>query len=205
MAKRSQEEDAGVVHEKKKRKTPQRRVKTITASTGKCMLPTIAPELRNKIYELVLLHNGHIHVDKKLRVPALLQVCHHLRMDTLAMWYERNKFSFTIMHCDGGLFYRFEQLIWATSLVDNCAVDSFTTFKGKPNWDNLRDWCRTACTSGAWIPVEQSGRSKVQTVTTAALSIARDHYTAYIPWSECETTLEHFRFAVGRFDPRWLN
>ncbi|KAK5744422.1 hypothetical protein LTR17_002132 [Elasticomyces elasticus] len=185
-------------------------IKTITASTGKCMLPTIAPELRNKIYELVLLEEDIICVDKKLRVPALLQVCRQIRTDTLAMWYERNTFCFTIMHCNPGLILRFDELIMATELVNNTAVEMRSFVKGKPNWGNLMKWCRAVYLQDALALVKDDGRDdgrteKLTAVITAATTLARRFFHASGSWRKCEAALGDLRFAVGKYDPRWLD
>ncbi|KAK5678527.1 hypothetical protein LTS10_008971 [Elasticomyces elasticus] len=135
MANRTGEDDGAV--QKKKRKTRQRKVKSITASTGKCMLPTIAPELRNKIYELVLLEGREIVIDKKLRVPALLQVCQQLRIDTLTMWYQRNVFHLTIKYCNADLLLRWGRHVDTTLPRNLAKVRMWVDFRGKPNWSNL--------------------------------------------------------------------
>ncbi|KAK3641140.1 hypothetical protein LTR56_006862 [Elasticomyces elasticus] len=203
MAKRAGE-DGGAV-QKKKRKTPQRKVKTITASTGKCMLPTIAPELRNKIYEMVLLEDGTVRIDKKLRVPALLQVCRQIRSDTLVMWYERNYFALTVMHCDADVLLRWGQHIRTTLLGSLERVVTSVDLRGKPNWSNLMRWCKIVCANGGVWFLEVPGNSKLAHVVKAATTMACRFRTNRRRWSECEEALEEFRLAVGRFDPRWLD
>ncbi|KAK4895244.1 hypothetical protein LTR27_006587 [Elasticomyces elasticus] len=204
MAKRAGEDVVDAVQKKKKRKTPQRKIKTITASTGKCMLPTIAPELRNKIYEMVLLEDHDIVIDKKLRVPALLQVCRRVRTETVAMWYERNNFDLTIKHCNAELLLRFEKLAMKTSLVNTRKLKVTIALKGKPHWSNLLSWCKAVCLAKAPMVDKADGEAKLSTVVAGALSLATRFGNPLRTWSRCEKALEDFRFVVGRFDPRWL-
>ncbi|KAK3653365.1 hypothetical protein LTR56_004569 [Elasticomyces elasticus] len=202
MAKRTGEDD-GVV-QKKKRKTPQRKVKSITTSTGKCMLPTIAPELRNKIYELVLLENKKICINKKLRMPALLQVCRQIRSDTLVMWYERNAFSITVMHCHADVLLRWVRHIEIAPLRGINKVPTLVFIRGTPDWSNLMAWSKAVWVDGGVTFDDLPGKRKLIQVINAATAMADRLGGNGRPWSECESALEDFRVAVGAYDSKWL-
>ena len=57
------------------------------------ILRKLSPELRNAIYELVLLDEEPINIAKE-RQPAITRVCRQVRQECIAMYYFHNKFSF---------------------------------------------------------------------------------------------------------------
>ncbi|KAK5737776.1 hypothetical protein LTR17_006424 [Elasticomyces elasticus] len=204
MAKRTGQDD-GVV-QKKKGKTAQRKIKYKAPATARCMLPTIAPELRNKIYEMVLLQEGTIRIDKKLRIPALLQVCRQIRSDTLVMWHKRNPFDIIIMHCNADLLLRWDRHFYLTIPIDVGTVKLDAHIRGKPNWANLMQWCKGVWKNGGVTFKVSPGANKLVQVATVATMLAdRFRFPTRRPWSECEAALEDFRLAVGAFDSKWLN
>ncbi|KAK4948857.1 hypothetical protein LTR10_012230 [Elasticomyces elasticus] len=170
------------------------------------LLFTIPAELRNDIYVYVLLDNGTVHVERDLKVPGLLQACSQIRKETLAMWYLCNKFRHRIKHCDGELFGRWMiHCITEISPQVDGRVKNSPTLKGKPDWSALMKWCSIVCKNSATSEFEiVAGYSRLKTVVTAALVTAKKCSEASVPWEVCETMLEHMRYAVGRYDARWL-
>jgi hypothetical protein len=79
---------------------------------GKCLfLYKLSPELRNNIYELVLVTSGKAtQADGKQTTtsveiitetqPALLRTCRQIRSEGLAMYYHHNIFKFTTTTAD---------------------------------------------------------------------------------------------------------
>jgi hypothetical protein len=59
----------------------------------------LSPELRNQIYELVLLEAAPIDIIAEQR-PALLHTCPQLRQEALGLYYHQNAFTFTTTSTD---------------------------------------------------------------------------------------------------------
>ena len=69
----------------------------------KANLLTIPAELRNTIYENVLLSKKRIDLSTKpnRRPPGLLSTCCHIRKEALPIYYKGNSFKFTVHEYDG--------------------------------------------------------------------------------------------------------
>ncbi|KAK3697263.1 hypothetical protein LTR37_017575 [Vermiconidia calcicola] len=70
---------------------------------SKPSLLTIAAELRNTIYELSLVSNGKIDlsIPSNKQQPGLLKASRQTRQEALPIYYQGNKFSYTIHGYDG--------------------------------------------------------------------------------------------------------
>ena len=74
------------------------------AATTECMLLAIPPELRNRIYDEVLISSYKIGLtnteeERTWRCPALLQTCTQIRREAAGIYYSRN--TFVISHHSG--------------------------------------------------------------------------------------------------------
>ena len=169
----------------------------------------LPPELRNRIYEYALLCPDFITVAAGLKPPGLLQTCRQTRAEATDIWYQRNKFSIIVTSCDATLLRAFKSFARAHSTI---SVPTCLHLRGVGNWSNLKHWCedifyRKTCILTRGAAVSGEGR-----VIAAAHDIALRHGArAKISgdrdgeWMECEGSLEALRFAVGTFEPAWLN
>ncbi|KAK4900542.1 hypothetical protein LTR27_002258 [Elasticomyces elasticus] len=170
------------------------------------LLLTLPAELRNAIYELVLPQDTVIEVDHNTKAPPLLQVCREVRSETVAMWYLGNTFRHIMKHCNGELFER-----WVMHCENHLdpqiseLINHRTSLKGKPNWSALMKWCKVVCEDPTAHTLHRTaGQSRLATVVTAALDTARNCQMLGVPWLGCEGMLDAMRYALGRYDTRWL-
>ena len=82
-----------------------------------CPLLALPPELRNRIWHLVLPTSYKLSYDRiffreamTLPLPALLQVCHSLRAETLPMFYGLTTFIFELHHTQRTLWHCYSWL-----------------------------------------------------------------------------------------------
>ncbi|KAK5711052.1 hypothetical protein LTR15_012699 [Elasticomyces elasticus] len=125
----------------------RRRVKARAKRLGP-LLFRLPAELRNEIYEMVLLQRNPVHsiqVNRDLRVPALLQVSRQVREETLKIWFEGNGFYYTVRDCNATVMVAWERHCRPLGLYE---INAELMMVGKPNWANLRKWCKTICLEG---------------------------------------------------------
>ncbi|KAK4628278.1 uncharacterized protein CLAFUR5_04226 [Fulvia fulva] len=82
----------------------------------------LPPELRNRIYEDVLIEPGSKRTDVSSKVvePALLLVCHKIRDEARPMWYLQNRFEITVMNCNAAKLIKFIARIDSISADAEC-------------------------------------------------------------------------------------
>ncbi|KAK3635234.1 hypothetical protein LTR56_014843 [Elasticomyces elasticus] len=204
MSKRSRDSDR-TGRGSKKSKTTHTTSVFRHAPTAGGLLFTLPAELRNTIYALVLPQDTIIEVDHHTRAPPLLEVCREVRSETVPMWYLSNTFHHTIKHCNGELFERW--VMFCNKHLGrkiSRSINDLISLKGKPNWSALLKWCKVVCEEHNARCIERkAGQSRLSTVVTAALDIARTCEASSVPWLACEKMLDHMRYALGRYDVRW--
>jgi len=60
-------------------------------------------ELRNAVWEYVLVEDGEIRITPDLKQPPLLLACRQVRGETLKLWYLGYYFDVNIYNLDAGL------------------------------------------------------------------------------------------------------
>ncbi|KAK3653364.1 hypothetical protein LTR56_004568 [Elasticomyces elasticus] len=169
-----------------------------------CKLLDLSAELRNIIYEFVLLQKDDIVVTPTLRSPALLQVSRQIRKETLAMWYESNTFEIAVNDCNADLLHAWDRKHHALG-VKRLAVLDIT---GIPNWGNLTRWCKAICGGECTYLRKDSSDSRLECVIAAATGIAAScnkmSESKESSWANCEDLLSNLRHVVAKLDPRWL-
>ncbi|KAK3630330.1 hypothetical protein LTR56_017506 [Elasticomyces elasticus] len=181
-------------------------------------------ELRNEIYEMVLLQRNPVHslqVNRDLRVPALLQVSRQVRHETLKIWFEGNGFYYTVRDCNAGVMVAWERHCRSLGLYE---IKAELMMVGKPNWANLRRWCKAICLEGVrgacpegcltacgeeCLATRQSSSDDHQTearhtVIISATDIACQFFGKPSSWRNCRAVLKHLRAAVCAYDGDWI-
>ncbi|KAK5695989.1 hypothetical protein LTR97_008409 [Elasticomyces elasticus] len=169
-----------------------------------CKLLELSAELRNIIYELVLLSKDAIFVTPTLRSPSLLQVSRQIRTETLAMWYESNTFEITVNDCKADLLHAWCRNHHALGVSPPAVLD----ITGIPDWGNLATWCKAICEDDCSALRKDSLDSRLECVIAAATEIAAScnkmSKSKKTSWAYCEDLLSNLRHVVLKLDPRWL-
>ncbi|CAK1354303.1 unnamed protein product [Cercospora beticola] len=162
----------------------------------KASLLGLPPELRNKIYEYVVLEKERIKILPSLKLPGLLATCRQTRREAKMMWKRQNGFTFIIRNCDVKGLYKFQKVF------DKGFNIQYQLAK-EPHWLNLLRWCR-------WIymtkqtPTNMSLRRPC-TFQSFVWAIIRQAQTSKAAtWTELMADLNRWRPVAGGLDPAWL-
>ena len=101
----------------------------------------LPPELRNKIYQLVIVKHESIHIDKTTfnnHQPSLLRTCCAIRNEAVKIFYAESQFSITVEDWDASLLQRLDELLktHGVQYSSDCALNTH----GDPSWRNLLQW-----------------------------------------------------------------
>ena len=103
-------------------------------------LPT---ELRDRIRKFPVTEPDLIYITKKLKPPAMTQVCSQLRSETRQLWYTSKKFQVDILNSDGVLALKWRdhslKLLWPSE-----SMHTIHLAKGRSKESHLKLWLR-AC------------------------------------------------------------
>ncbi|KAK3641141.1 hypothetical protein LTR56_006863 [Elasticomyces elasticus] len=169
-----------------------------------CRLLELSAELRNIIYEFVLLQKDDIVVTPTLRSPALLQVSRQIRQETLAMWYESNTFEIAVNDCKTDLLRAWDRTHHALGVKSPSVLD----ITGIPNWGNLTRWCKAICEDDCTHLQKGSSDSRLECVIAAATGIAASctkmSESKESSWAYCEELLGNLWHVAYRLDSRWV-
>ena len=102
-------------------------------------LLSIPAEIRNHIYDFVLIQSPYVHVTNDLTPPALLATCRQLRTEGLSVWYSANRFRIEIWDLDTTDLDKFNHL-YRLQTHNNLAKIHIKML-GQPSWANLVKWC----------------------------------------------------------------
>ncbi|KAK5737775.1 hypothetical protein LTR17_006423 [Elasticomyces elasticus] len=161
-----------------------------------CKLLELSAELRNIIYEFVLLQKDDIVVTPTLRSPALLQVSRQIRTETLAMWYESNSFEIAVNDCKTDLSRAWDRTHHALGVKSPLSW----TLRGSPTGAILPDgagpYARTIALTYKRAPRILGSR--------IAASCTKMSESKESSWANCEDLLSNLRHVVAKLDSRWL-
>ncbi|KAK3653363.1 hypothetical protein LTR56_004567 [Elasticomyces elasticus] len=164
-----------------------------------CKLFALPAELRNSIYEMVLIQDTHIEITANSRVPALLQVSRQMRVETFSMWLTSNFFAFTITDCDASLL-----CAWERALFQAVTAKIMLHLEGKPNWTRLMAWCKEVCGDRAGAAAALPTDSKFKGFIVAATGVAWRFADFGGSWTDCEKVLGELRHSAALEDADWL-
>ncbi|USW48600.1 hypothetical protein Slin15195_G019190 [Septoria linicola] len=107
----------------------------------------LAPELRNKIYEYVLVSETKIHITRILKQPGLQTTCRQIRAEAKEMWLYQNEFKFIAFDNDAKLLFRFDTI--SQSRLSK-AFNVQILRAGRWHWQNLMQWCTLVTQHGRY-------------------------------------------------------
>ncbi|CAK1362883.1 unnamed protein product [Cercospora beticola] len=131
---------------------------------------TLAPELRNRIYEYALnLSQGSEKLDLNhsfrgsnpvFREPGLLTTCRQIRHESLKIYLLSNNFAIKVFDCEISQLIAFEQRCSALDVAKNMSVSIWPATKQEDfDWKALWDWALYVHAGTPWIPVEGNQRT----------------------------------------------
>ncbi|KAK3617716.1 hypothetical protein LTR56_025093 [Elasticomyces elasticus] len=155
----------------------------------------LPPELRNAIYEYVLVLEQPIIITKtsKWTQLGLLRVCKQIRHEAASLYYNANKFRIDCSDLDFTLYLGFENHTrqWDEEL-DNAVL--FNLGGGQANWSSLMVLLKAVHegqTAGLVYPDNVGGLCAAAVgASRMVLSLRR------APWADVETALEFYKRAV---------
>ncbi|KAF2163752.1 hypothetical protein M409DRAFT_25936 [Zasmidium cellare ATCC 36951] len=162
----------------------------------------LPPELRNDIYELVLI-DGEVVVHESLKQPGLLQTCRQIRSETIKVWYYRPSFKSVVVDCDARLLGKWTRHTAKYDNEEDSPVDWVIVLTGQPNWENLTEWCREVHSRRCVSVYPKTRDREYLHAIYAALEIANNFRNA--PWTQVEQTLNTLRHTLGCIDEGWLD
>ncbi|KAK5684304.1 hypothetical protein LTS10_004171 [Elasticomyces elasticus] len=176
-------------------------VRDIPRQTSALLLD-LPPELRNAIYEYVLVIEQPITITKtsKWTQPGLLRVCKQIRHEAASLYYNTNKFRIDCADLDFTLYLGFENHInpWYENF-DNVVL--FDVGGGQAKWSSLVVLLKAvheSQTGGLVYPDDVGGLS------AAAVGASRMVFNLRrAPWSDVETALEFYKKAVVDSGADW--
>ncbi|EME82994.1 uncharacterized protein MYCFIDRAFT_80567 [Pseudocercospora fijiensis CIRAD86] len=191
------------------RTAPETHAITMSSTTQPCRIAqdspllSLPPELRNQIYELILISppESKPTITPTYLPPALISVCHQIRTESLKLWLSSNTFSITILNCEVELAKRFQNTFMSTSGLKEGPKMSFR-MKGSPNWGNLMHWCEAVYMGETtWFQCKENAKG-LSVVVTAATRMAGT--PGRKGWERVREDLEGWRHVAGIVDERWL-
>ncbi|KAK5111966.1 hypothetical protein LTR85_011713 [Meristemomyces frigidus] len=181
-----------------KKRTPAPRRAT-TAPEKPFRLLDLPPELRSNIYELALLQTSKIQVNRKLRIPTLLQSSHQVREEASGIYYKQNEFVATVYDCIASEVNR-----WSAHCCDinqreyNLRLEVW----GNGEWTALKAWAKAVWKDdGSRVLVKEEGMSKMEEDISAVLEVAQNFKGS--SWEHCKDALMEMRCDIAARGPGW--
>lgn len=114
---------------------------------GESRLFVLAAELRNRIYELVLVEDEKIWFNKKnFKQPGLLCVNRQIRSEASPIYYHLNTFNVDCMNFDSTslklLYRQNKKWVKKSALKESENINFFFQDQQKANWNNVMEWMR---------------------------------------------------------------
>ena len=167
-------------------------------------LLTIPKELRDQIYEEVLLEPDDQKIDisdKNTKPPGILSVCTQTREEARELWLYENRFEVTVTGCNAYLLAKFGRAFEGCEGRRNISIKPI---QGDRDWLYLVEWCRKihAYELATEIVSTDDDDDKYFCVVSTAHHVARSHRGR--SWTHCRYALELVRPAFGAIDKMWL-
>ncbi|KAK3653368.1 hypothetical protein LTR56_004572 [Elasticomyces elasticus] len=170
-------------------------------------LLSLAPEIRNLIYEYTLLEPTKIDITPSYRTPGFLSTCRLVRQEATAMYWNRNHWTVYAPGCDVSLAIAFvthfgPALMPKPKKQVRLQIGIGGANQGA-NWVNLMSWCRHVWGGGV-LHFNKENVCKMHgtcVVVGAALAVALRHRGR--KWEECEEALEGLRWVAALSNKAW--
>lgn len=181
-----------------------------------CRLMMLPGELRNQIYRHVLCGNENLRVGGSgYKRPTFMLCCRQIRRETLAIYYQENRFKFVLYRwrCIG--HERFCTALDAAE-VQLPKTGHFVVLDKSPHWPNFRALIKHAHQRASRKHASDSGRvaKDQQSRCEKARRFERPHLLwtsqlivamAALPWEIVDRVLLTYRARLVKIDARWAN
>ena len=157
-------------------------------------------ELRNTIYELALVEQSPIPVDKEVNrlngfpdEPSLLRLCSSIRNEAIGIWLKSNEFAFTVTDCDADVLNRWAAYCDSFGFGDikiSIILEHTSYFD---SWHNLLHWCRAIFQGkGARMVAWNDDMNQYERAVSNAHWITLKTFCR--TWQYCEENLKDYAF-----------
>ncbi|KAK3632266.1 hypothetical protein LTR56_004266 [Elasticomyces elasticus] len=192
--------DTKIVKKKRFRRPRQRK---------SCHLFKLPGELRNRVYEAVLVSRGSVAIRPKgPGEPALLRVCKGIRAEARSIYYGANNFRLVMADFNGAAFtpfsrqYRDHEYYQRRTLANTGKV-TFSML-GVPNWANLMRWLEDIYYCRALEPDLSKPIGNDQRIVGAALKVVNElKFKTVGGWSAVEKVLHAMHQALKGTSSYW--
>ncbi|KAI5359479.1 hypothetical protein Slin14017_G103810 [Septoria linicola] len=177
--------EAIAFHEEQKPKSKRQ-----DQSSGLLRLPA---ELRNRIYEHVLVEEDPIPIEPGLKLPQLLSTCAQIREEATLLWFSENDFQTVITDCDSTSLQCFEDWSYHFQNKFSEPEDHFhparsMEIRGAIKWSALEDWVKAVWSSSVSRQECSADGDKAMAIIVGAHDIAEQHLER--SWEECQKALD---------------
>ncbi|KAK5695985.1 hypothetical protein LTR97_008405 [Elasticomyces elasticus] len=186
---------------------PKRAVRFQAHQQRQSPLLSLAPEIRNLIYEYTLLEPTKIDITPAYRTPGFLSTWRLVRQEATIMYWNRNYWTIYAPGCDASLAIAFVNHSGpALTPKPKRQVPLQIGIGGAnqgANWSNLVSWCRHVWGGGRLHFYKENVCKTNATcvVVGAALAVALRHRGR--KWEECEEALEVLRGVAALSNRAW--
>lgn len=166
-------------------------------------LLTISAELRNLIYEYVLIKSKRISLrnHRSHQQPDLLRTCRQIRTEAIGIYYKDNKFAFAVHHYDGMEAMDAFRLVqkYGGSIKKNFIIELCSSCP-TVNISNLQAWLEAYHEDPQVPSLRQDKRAEEldqQTLARRTFGVVKAMRSR--PWEDVEDVLESFWRAIDMF------
>ncbi|KAK5738924.1 hypothetical protein LTR17_005650 [Elasticomyces elasticus] len=174
-----------------------------------CHLFKIPGELRNRIYEYVLVSRYAIPISAEgPGEPSLLRVCKGIRAEARSIYYGTNDFRLVMRNFDGAAFTPFARQFrsYECQHYGRLAKTGAVKFQmlGAPSWANLMRWSKDIYCGQAMEPDLSGPEDPNEHIVGAVLQIINDlQYKVVGGWPAVEKVLQAMHRALKGTNSPW--
>ncbi|KAK5694957.1 hypothetical protein LTR17_024748 [Elasticomyces elasticus] len=178
-----------------------------STSSGSRLLD-IAPELRNHIYRMAIIHNQPIVVSTQgYNIPPLLSVCKQIRHEAESIFYYENAFETELSDYNIDLHRKFMEHLKDLGLQKKKINASPKSISWMPHWPNMIHWLALYHRYDVddklnAIPDAQAAGKNPYPVTIGALFEIVDTAFSLLPWVLVKLLVLPLRAVLISIDPK---
>ncbi|KAK5701637.1 hypothetical protein LTR97_004455 [Elasticomyces elasticus] len=179
--------------------------------SGVSRLLDLAPELRNHIYRMAVIHDQPIVVSTQgYNIPPLLSVCKQIRHEAESVFYYENAFETELFDYNIELHHKFIRHLKDLGLQKKKINASPKTISWMPHWPNMIHWlelCHRYDVDDKLnaIPNAQAAGRHPYPVTIGALFEIVDTTSSLLPWVLVKLLVLPLRAVLISIDPKWAD
>ena len=154
-------------------------------------------ELRNKIYEYVLVEDYPIDVFPGMtQPPALLATCKTIRNEGIVIWVSNNLFDFPSINYNARYFARFQKHFFKYKANKNKGNVKIEDWIGQVNWHNVVDCCEILFRAGIMSKPALNPPAPQAKIWACALKLVYDGLKYGKEWDDTHRDLCSLYFAL---------